>query len=110
MGFVLRRFVATAGLVWLMTAAAYGQEQAGQPKQKRMPKKTIEAVLKEHTDRLMSIPGVMGTAQGECKGQPCMKVYVVKKTPDLLKQIPSSLEGYKVVIQETGQIRALDPS
>ena len=98
------------GLVWLLAAATCGQEQADQPKQKRMPKKTIEAVLKEHTDRLMSIPGVVGTAQGECKGQPCMKVYVVKKTPDLVKQIPSALEGYTLVIQETGQIRALDPS
>ena len=108
MGFVIRRFVATAGLVWLMTAAAYGQEQADQPKQKRMPKKTIEAVLKEHTDRLMSISGVVGTAQGLCADKPCIKVYVVKKTPDLVKQIPSTLEGYSVEIQETGEIKALD--
>ncbi len=75
-----------------------------------MPKKTIEAVLKEHTGRLMSLPGVVGTAQGLCEGKPCIKVYVEKKTPDLVKQIPSTLEGYEVIIQETGEIRALDPS
>ena len=72
--------------------------------------KTIEAVLKEHTDSLMSLPGVVGTALGECSGQPCIKVFVVKKTAELVKQIPSTIEGYEVAVQETGEIRALDPS
>ncbi len=111
MGFVGRGFVAVVGLVWLFTApAACGQQRVNQPKEKSMPEKTIEAVLKEHTDRLMSLPGVVGTAQGLCSGKACIKVYVVKKTTDLVKQIPSMLEGYSVEIQETGEIRALDPS
>ena len=106
----LRRSVPVVGLVWLLIAAACDQQQVGEPKEKPMPKKTIETVLKEHTARLMSHPGVVGTAQGECAGKPCIKVYVVKKTPDLVKQIPSALDGYAVVIQETGDIRPLDPS
>ena len=72
--------------------------------------KPIEAVLKEHTDSLMSLPGVVGTAQGQCAGQPCIHVYVVQKTAELLTQIPSTLEGYLVSIQESGEIRPLDPS
>ena len=75
-----------------------------------MQQKTIEAVLKEHTDSLMALPGVVGTAQGQCAGRPCIRVFVVKKTPDLLKQIPSSIGGYTVEVQETGEIRALDSS
>lgn len=71
--------------------------------------KAIEEVLKQHTDRLMSLPGVVGTAIGECEGKPCIKVLVVKRTPELLKTIPSALEGFPVVIEETGEIRALDP-
>lgn len=70
--------------------------------------KTIESVLKQHTDQLMSLPGVVGTAIGECEGKPCIKVLVVKKTPELVKKIPSTLEGFLVVIEETGEIRALD--
>ena len=35
---------------------------------------------------------------------------LVKKTPDLLKQIPSAIEGYPVAVQETGESKALDPS
>ena len=73
-----------------------------------MPDKTIAAVLKGHTDRLMALPGVVGTAQGERDGEPCIHVYVVKKTPELLKRIPSALEGYTVEVKETGEIRALD--
>lgn len=74
-----------------------------------MASKTIEAVLKEHTARLMSLPGVVGTAQGKCAGRPCIKVFVVGKTPKLLEQIPSTIEGYTVQVVETGEIRARDP-
>lgn len=100
------------GLLWLVAVAvAYGQQGGEVEQEKRlMQEKTIEAVLKEHTDSLMSLPGVVGTALGECSGQPCIKVFVVKKTADLLKQIPSAIEGYEVAVQETGEIRALDPS
>ncbi len=97
------------GLVWLFTApAACGQQRVNQPKEKSMPKKTIEAVLKEHTGRLKLLSGVVGTAQGLCAGKPCIKVYVVKKTPDLMRQIPATLEGYTIEIQVTGEIKALD--
>ena len=73
-----------------------------------MAAKTIEEVLKERTDQWMSIPGVVGTAIGEFRGKPCIKIYVVKKTEELTKKLPSQAEGFPVVIQETGEIRALE--
>ncbi len=107
---VMRRgFVTVISLLFLLNStAAYNQQGTTQKKEKLMPGKTIEMVLKEHTDSLMSIPGIVGTAQGLCAGNPCIKVYVVKKTPDLVKQIPATLEGYVVEIQVTGEIKALD--
>ncbi len=72
-----------------------------------MPQKTITAVLKERTPSLMALPGVVGTAEGRCDGKPCIKVYVKEKTPDLLKRIPTEIEGYPVTIEETGEIRPL---
>ncbi|MCX7771380.1 MAG: hypothetical protein N2202_09940 [Proteobacteria bacterium] len=68
--------------------------------------KPIEDVLKEHTDKLMSIPGVIGTAQGICDGKPCIKVYLREKTPALEQKIPDNIEGYPVSIEEIGEIRA----
>ena len=109
MGTVGRVFVAVVGLFWLLNATATcSQQGVNQPKEIFMPEKTIETVLKEQTDNLMAIPGVVGTAQGLCSGKPCVKVYVVKKTSDLVKQIPATLEGYTVEIQVTGEIKALD--
>jgi hypothetical protein len=70
----------------------------------QMPEKPIEEVLKAHTPNLMSIPGVVGTAQGLWKGQPCIQVFVSELTKELKKQIPKTLEGYQVDIQETGSI------
>ena len=70
--------------------------------------KSIEVVQTDHTDALMSIPGVVGTAIGNCDGKPCIKVLVSKKNPELLKKVPSMLEGYQVQIDESGDFRRLD--
>ncbi len=75
--------------------------------EKEMTVKTIVEVLKEHTEELMSIPGVVGIGQGLCNGKPCIKVLVIEKTPELAQKIPDNLEGYLVMIEETGDIRAL---
>lgn len=72
-----------------------------------MPVKPIEDVLAAHTDSLMALPGVIGTAQGLCGNKPCIQLYVVQMTPGLRKRIPNELEGYQVAVQETGEIRAL---
>ncbi len=69
--------------------------------------KTIEEVLRAHTDRLMAIPGVVATALGLCDDVPCIKVYALEKTPTLEARIPSSLEGYPVCLEKAGRIRAL---
>ncbi len=66
-------------------------------------------MLKSHTPELMSIPGVVGTALGKQDGELCIKVLVIEKTPELTKKIPSTLEGFPVAIQQTGEIRALEP-
>lgn len=55
----------------------------------------------------MSIPGVVGIGQGLCGGEPCIKVFVIKKTSDLDQKIPKTLDGYQVLIEETGEIKAL---
>lgn len=75
-------------------------------KQKQWFRDTIQVILAEHTDQWMEVPGVVGTAIGEFDGQPCIKIFVVKKT-DELAEIPSSVNGHLIVIEETGEFQAL---
>ena len=96
--------ITALGITAACAMQAIDNEKAGS----RMVEKTIEAVLKEHNDRLMSLPGVVGTAIGECQGKPCIKVMVVKRSPELVKKVPPRLEGFPVAIEETGEIRRLD--
>ncbi len=107
---MVKSFLVAVGLLWLVAgAAACGQPgaEAGQ-EEKPVTQKSIEQVLQEHTDSLMALPGVVGTAQGLCSEGPCIRVYVVEATQDLLKQIPEEIEGYTVDVQQTGEIKALD--
>jgi hypothetical protein len=72
-----------------------------------MASQSIQQVLKKHTHKLMSIPGVVGTAQGLCDSQPCIKVLVIQQTPEIEEKIPETLEGYPVEIESTSEIKAL---
>ncbi len=72
-----------------------------------MPQMTIEQVLKQHTDQWMAIAGVVGTGIGKSEGKPCIKVLVTGKTDELTKKIPANVGGYPVVIEVTGEFRAL---
>lgn len=77
-------------------------------KEETMPQLTIEQVQAKYTDQWMKIPGVAGTGIGEAEGKPCLKVFVAKKTLELEKKIPKIADGYPVVIEETGEFKALD--
>ena len=69
----------------------------------------IEAVQERLTDNVLALPGVVGTAIGECDGEPCLKVLVVGKSQELAGEIPATFGGFPVVVEETGEISALDP-
>jgi hypothetical protein len=77
-----------------------------QMKDTNLPPPTVAQVLARHTDRLMSLPGVVGTAEGECAGKRCILVLVERTTPALRQAIPAELEGIPVEIRETGRIEA----
>ena len=108
MGFPRNVAVAGAALLFFIVAACGEQDTQATPNREPLPTKTIEQVLDEHSDSLMALSGVVGVGQGECSREPCIKVFVVEKTSDLLRRIPSAIEGYPVEVTETGEFRALD--
>lgn len=100
--------------VFCMVVFFYGMEACNEKSLKQqqegheeMPKKSIEAVLKQHTNDLMALSGVVGTGQGLHEGKPCIKVFVAKLTPELEKKIPEQLEGHPIIVEETGAFKSL---
>lgn len=73
-----------------------------------MPERSIENVQEEYTDGWMAIPGVEGTAIGLSEGKPCIKIFTSSKSQQLRRNIPSTIEGYPVVIEQTGTFQALE--
>ena len=71
-----------------------------------LPPASVSQVLERHNGRLLSIPGVVGTAEGSCGGRPCILVLVARLTPQLQQKIPTELEGIPVEARETGKIEA----
>lgn len=85
-----------------------GSGAGGLEKGEPMSGKTIEQVLKEKTDEWMGIPGVVGTGIGMSEGKPCVKILTSTRPQELQAKIPSTVESYTVIIEETGEFRALD--
>lgn len=75
-----------------------------------MPDETVNAVLERHARRIVSLPGVVGIAEGEADGRPCIRVFVAQKTEQLLGSIPQEVEGWTVIVEETGEFSALKES
>jgi len=74
-------------------------------------RRPIADVLRDHTPELMALHGVVGTAEGAlASGDPCIQVLLAEKSAETERRIPRVLEGWPVVIQVTGPIRALPDS
>ncbi len=76
-----------------------------------MPDRPIADVLASHTPELMALPGVVGTCQGaRPDGTPTIVVMLVTPDAGLERRIPRVLEGWPVVVEVTGEIRAMPDS
>jgi len=76
-----------------------------------MPERPIAAVLAAHTPELMALPGVVGTYQGaRPDGAPAIVVMLARHDDALERRIPRALEGWPVVLEVTGELRAMPDS
>ena len=70
--------------------------------------KGIEQVLEEMTEQWMAISGVEGTAIGLFEDKPCIMILSSVAPRQLRSKIPEALDGYNIVIQQTGTFQALE--
>lgn len=69
---------------------------------------SIQEVQEAHTPEWMAVPGVVGTGIGLCDAEPCIRVFVTRLTEEIEREIPAEVEGYRVRIEVTGEVRARD--
>src|SRR5258705_7715939 len=86
------------------TLAACAGTQGGGATVADKGSKSINEVLAAHSDSLMALPGVVGTAVALCDGERCIKVLLADSSA-AKGRIPKQLEGYRVVVEGTGAIR-----
>lgn len=67
----------------------------------------IEEAHRLLTNRVISKPGVAGTAIGQKDGKPCIKVYVESRDRKMLDSIPSVFEGFSVIVEGSGSFHRL---
>jgi hypothetical protein len=107
----MRKTVATVwllALVFVLTlTVVYPQNMAQESSP--APNRDINAVLAAHDKELLAIPDVVGVYVGKAEdGRTlCLKVMLARKNPESERKIPRMIEGYPVVTEVTGRIRAL---
>jgi len=75
------------------------------PQEASVPPKSIEEVIAQYTNDLLSIDGVEVVYAAENEShQPVITIGVEKKTDEILRWLPPAIEGYPVAIQETGPV------
>ena len=105
-----RRAMAVCGLVSvvLLTARCVGPatgETRARMEESQVADTSIIAAQEALTDSVMALPGVAGTAVGLCGDEPCIKVYLLSPSEELIAQIPESYQGFRVDVEVTGEIR-----
>lgn len=104
----MRRTLANAWLpllIVLSSIVVYSQNMENSPQ----PKRDINSILADHDKELLAIPDVVGVYVGTMEDgrTPCLKVMFARKNPESERKIPQTIEGYPVVTEITGPVRAL---
>ena len=97
------------GLCWAGFVLLGSSCGAPMPGENLPPKRDINAVLAEHDQRLLAMPGVVGVYVGllDDDKTPCLKVMLRRRDAQLERSLPRELGGYRVVPEVTGEIRPL---
>jgi len=97
------RLVVVIGLLAVSGCSERAKNARGSAGARKMK---IEAVLKKHESKLMSIPGVTGVGIGGSEESPLILVMVTHNATELKKKLPTQIEGFPVKVELSGEIRA----
>jgi hypothetical protein len=93
-------------MFYVLTFLLMIQTGADSNRVKKNTAMTISQVLKAHSDEWMKIRGVVGTGESLRNGKPCIVVFIEKDSAAIRQRIPRSVNGYDVILEVTGIIKA----
>lgn len=64
-------------------------------------------VKERHERDLLELDCVQGVGIGEQRGEPAITIYVDRRPPALRGKIPAQIENVPVVVEESGDFKAL---
>ena len=68
---------------------------------------SIQEVKKQHEQRLLGLPGVVSVGIGlDQNSQPAIIIGLDGSNPEIEAQLPTTLEGYPVILKNVGPIKA----
>jgi hypothetical protein len=70
---------------------------------------TLRQVMEEHRDGWMARPEVTGMGIGRCDGEPCIVLYLIRRSEEAEAALPDSVQGYPVRLEVTGRVVPRDP-
>jgi len=106
---IVRAACLALAVPWLLAGAGCrGGAPAREAGGKTVPTRPVAEAIAAHADSLMAVPGVVGLYEGRLQdGTPCVKIMVRRLDEALRARLPRVLEGHPVLIEETGEIRAM---
>ncbi len=103
MAMVLALVVAMAGI-----SGCAGDNPERIPAAEMSTRRPLSDVLNDNASRLMGIESVVGVYEGVMgDGEACIVIMAKADRPGLRRDIPDTLEGHRVRVEITGEIRPL---
>ena len=105
------RWAVACALALALGVPACREDSVREEDHVKHPSRPIADVLAEQSPKLMALTGVTAVGQGALPdGTPCIKLFLRSGVRELRRRIPRSIEGYVVVTDVSGEIRALPDS
>lgn len=88
-----------------------GRGKGGSGRSGRSVEGVLDGIRKAHaslTRDVIDLPGVSGTSVGMSGGKPCLTVHVEKLGSGVVRKIPDTVGGFRVVVEESGRLKRQD--
>jgi hypothetical protein len=108
------RVLPTLILVLAVSACAsnQGENRGDSVENEEVPEPTsatIQEVQEAHTPEWMQLAGVVGTGIGLCNGEPCIRIFLSRPSPETEAAIGERVEGHRIDFVVTGDFTPRPP-